>query len=107
MSRKQSFILYADVATKLELLDMVQRGKLMTAIFAFANGWDQKAVLATVEDPLVEMMFLFISESMLREKEKWELVCQKRSEAGKVSAQKKKAAKEAVPVQAEETCTEM
>ena len=55
MSRKQSFILYADVATKLELLDMVQRGKLMTAIFAFANSWDQKAVLATVEDPLVEM----------------------------------------------------
>ncbi len=86
MRKKNSFILYADTATKLELLNMEQRGLLMTAIFGFANCWDADRVLASIADDLVRMMFLFISESMLREREKWDDTCTKRSEAGKRGA---------------------
>lgn len=74
---KNSFVLYTEYAKHLELLSMEQRGVLFTAIMAFETGEEMPDM-----DGMTKMAFSFISEQLLRDKEKYESICKKRSAAG-------------------------
>lgn len=75
---KNSFVLYTEYAKHLELLSMEQRGVLFTAIMAFETGEEMPEM-----DGMTKMAFSFISEQLSRDKEKYESICKKRSEAGR------------------------
>lgn len=74
---KKSFVLYNDMRTHIEKLSIEQRGQLLTAIFAHADGEDYSL------DVVTDMAFGFISDQMDRDSEKYTEKCQKRSDAGK------------------------
>ena len=74
---KKSFVLYNDMRTHIEKLSIEQRGQLLTAIFAHADGEDYPL------DVVTDMAFGFISDQMDRDSEKYTEKCQKRSDAGK------------------------
>lgn len=86
---RDSFILYADQKNLLDLLTDEQAGALIKVIFKYANGEQ-----LDIKFPLVEMAFTVIKNQMDRDKEKWELTKQKRSEAGKKGGRPKKDVKE-------------
>ena len=75
---KNSFVLYTEYSKHLELLSMEQRGVLFTAIMAFETGEEMPDM-----DGMTKMAFSFISEQLSRDKEKYESICKKRSEAGR------------------------
>ena len=75
---KNSFVLYTEYAKHLTLLSMEQRGVLFTAIMAFETGEEMPEM-----DGMTKMAFSFISEQLSRDKEKYESICKKRSEAGR------------------------
>ena len=79
---RNSFVLYTDYAKHLELLDMSQRGALITAIFAHESGTEMPTM-----DAVTTMAFSFICSQLDRDREKYESVIAKRSEAGKRSAE--------------------
>lgn len=86
MAEKKSFILYLDYKMHFDLLTNEQKGILINALFEFAeNGEVQK-----FEDKVVEMAFSFISIQMKRDKEKYDEVCERRREAGKLGGRPKK-----------------
>lgn len=86
MAEKKSFILYLDYKMHFDLLTNEQKGILINALFEFAeNGEVQK-----FEDKVVEMAFSFISVQMKRDKEKYDEVCERRREAGKLGGRPKK-----------------
>lgn len=75
---KNSFVLYTEYAKHLTLLSMEQRGILFTAIMAYETGEEMPEM-----DGMTKMAFSFISEQLSRDKEKYESICKKRSEAGR------------------------
>lgn len=80
---KKSFVLYNDMRTHIEKLTIEQRGQLLTAIFAHADGEDYSL------DVVTDMAFGFISDQMDRDSEKYTEKCQKRSDAGKKGNEKR------------------
>lgn len=74
---KNSFVLYTDYMTQLELLDMEQRGILITSLFLYQMGRDPLDM-----DGMSAMAFAFIKAQIDRDNEKYEQTVQKRREAG-------------------------
>ena len=83
---KNSFILYTDYMEHLELLNMEQRGVLLTALMCF-----QMQQKLPEMDSLTQLAFSFISKDMRINNEKYEETIIKRSEAGKLGGRPKKA----------------
>ena len=88
---KRSFILYNSYAPVfLEELNNEQAGELIKQIFSYvANGEEIK-----IEDIAVRVMWRQIKDNLDRDMSKWEEIRQKRSEAGKKSAESRSGKKE-------------
>jgi len=81
MEGKASFILYTDYWDHLELLNVEERGELITAIFAYVRH----GALPEFSGGL-KMAFSFIRTQLDRDKTKWETTKLVRSKAGKKGA---------------------
>lgn len=88
--KAKSFVLYADYATFLAVLDDAQKGQVFQQIFDYVNN---RTELLT-EDKMVLMAWLQIKNNLDRDLEKWEEVRLKRSAAGKASAEARQRQKE-------------
>lgn len=75
---KESFILYTSYMKHIELLDMEQRGILLTAIFAYQSNAELPDM-----DGMIKMAFSFIQSDMDKNEEKYQQVIEARREAGK------------------------
>tara|TARA_R110000772_G_scaffold23984_2_gene63666 strand:- start:613 stop:1317 length:705 start_codon:yes stop_codon:yes gene_type:complete len=82
MQGKKSFVLYSDVKDVLDLLPDEQAGKLFKLIVDYVNDNDPES-----DDPLVKLAFAPIKAQLKRDLNKWQGIREKRSEAGKKSAQ--------------------
>ena len=74
---RESFVLYTEYRTHLDMLTMEQRGVLLTAIMNYAAGAELPDF-----DGMTRMAFSFIRSKMDEDAEKYEKVCQARKEAG-------------------------
>ena len=77
----ESFILYTEYADHLEFLTMEQRGVLITAVFAYVQGKELPEM-----EPAVAIALSFITKNLDRNREKYETIIEKRSQAGIASA---------------------
>ena len=82
---KKSFVMYADYQKHIARLSDGDAGKLMKAIFAYVNGSDEVQL-----SPAADMAFSCIKERIDHDTEKWNAICQKRSEAGKKSGESRR-----------------
>jgi len=81
---KKGFLLYSDVLYTVEKLTDEQAGKLFKHILKYVNDLDPKC-----EDLITEIAFEPIKQSLKRDLLKWDDKKQKRSDAGKVGANKR------------------
>lgn len=79
---KRSFLLYTDLIFVAEKLSDNQAGILLKTILRYVN--DQNP---TVEDPFVDLAFEPIKQALKRDLKKYENILEKRSAAGKKSAE--------------------
>lgn len=79
MADKKSFILYCDLLENIESLSMSQRGELLTAILLYENEKELPEM-----DGLVKLAFSFIKLDLDRNAEKYNAICEKRREVGKL-----------------------
>ena len=86
MENKQSFVLYLDMRGPLELLSDAERGRLFSAIFAYAETGEVPE-LAGAES----MAFAFIRTALDRDATRWEAVREKRREAGRLGGKQSQA----------------
>lgn len=86
---KKSFILYNDQRKIVDKLSNEQAGVLLKLIYSYADG-EQK----DIDDLTIDVVFTGIQSTMDRDREKWELIKEKRSEAGKKGGRPKKDEKE-------------
>lgn len=82
---KKSFLLYADQLDIFEGLDDAEAGRLAKHIFRYVNDKNPVA-----PDKLTQIAFEPIKQQLKRDLDKWETILQKRSKAGKASAESKK-----------------
>jgi len=82
---KKGFVLYADQRSIIEMLPDDIAGKLFKHIFSYVNDENPKC-----ENPLINLAFEPIKLQLKRDLKKWEETRIKRSEAGKISAEKRK-----------------
>lgn len=75
---KESFILYTEYAKHMQLLNIEQRGVLLTAIMNCQTGEELPEM-----DGATAMAFSFIKEQLDRDNAKYEETLKKRSDAGK------------------------
>lgn len=73
----ESIILHTDCLEQVNMLDMEQRGELLTAILLYASGEDLPQL-----DPVVAMAFSFIRAKIDREKKKYSETIEKRKAGG-------------------------
>ena len=76
MAEKKSFILYFDNEKQVNMLTNEQAGMLFKALFKFAKTGEE----TEFEDLAVSIVYGFISDSIRRDTEKYDKVCQKNSE---------------------------
>lgn len=81
---KRSFLLYADVHFTVKQLTDEQAGKLFKIILSYVNDENPE-----VDDLLIKIAFEPIKQSLKRDLRKYELIREKRSLAGKASADKR------------------
>ena len=81
---KKSFLLYSDVHHTVKKLTDEQAGKLFKHILSYVN--DENPCLT---DLLLEIAFEPIKQSLKRDLRKYEIIREKRSQAGKASADKR------------------
>jgi len=86
---KRSFVLYADLLPTIKKMPKEKAGELLLAILEYVNDLNP-----TVEDLMVDLVFEPIKQQLKRDLKRWEGIKEKRSEAGKASAEAKKVAKE-------------
>ena len=89
MAEKKSFLLYTGYFEQIEMLNIEQRGILLTAIMAFQTDAKMPEM-----DSLTKMAFSFISSDMRRDNEKYEEIVERRKESGRkggLSTQAKRA----------------
>lgn len=90
---KKSFIVYSDWERYFLALSDQQAGKLLKALFAFVSR-DEEMEL----EPMAQMAFMFMSDQIRRDTQKWKEVCEKRSvlgaKGGKARANKANASTE-------------
>jgi len=85
MEEKKSIIVYADWINVFEELDDAEAGKLIKHFFRYVNDLNPEP-----PDKLTKIAFEPIKLTLKRDLKKWELIREKRSEAGKISAEKRK-----------------
>ena len=78
MSQKKSFVVYSDYLQHVEMLDLEQRGKLLTAMLRYAELGELEEL-----DGMTAMAFSFIRAQMDRDMAKWEETRLQRSLAGR------------------------
>lgn len=76
MADKKSFLIYLDNQKQVNMLTDEQAGKLFKALFAFAKD----GIETDFDDGVIAMIFSFMSDSIKRDTEKYESICQKRAE---------------------------
>lgn len=86
MEKKNSFVMYTDYQEQINLLNMEQRGMLLTAIMEYASSGTTPEV-----DGMVLMAFISIRKQMDRDNEKYQNTIEKRREAGKLGGRPPKA----------------
>ena len=79
MNKKKSFIIHIDNFKQWDMLDDVQAGKLIKALFRYAKSGETPEF----SDGMTMMAFSFISEQLNRDMEKFQETCQKRSDAAR------------------------
>jgi hypothetical protein len=84
-TNKKGFILYADQKELFDQLPNDKAGELIKHIFSYVN--DENPI---TEDLLLKLAFTPIKQQLKRDLKKFEEVREKRSEAGKASAEKRK-----------------
>ena len=77
MADKKSFLIYLDNQKQVNMLTDEQAGKLFKALFAFAKD----GIETDFDDGVVAMIFSFMSDSIKRDTEKYEDVCDLRLKA--------------------------
>ena len=77
-NEKKSFILYADLIHTVRKMPSDKAGELFLTILQYVN--DENPV---VEDIIVDLVFEPIKRQIERDKDKWEQISERRSEAGK------------------------
>ena len=82
---KKGFVLYADQKSIIDMLPNEVAGELFKHIFAYVN--DENPIS---DNPLINLAFEPIKLQLKRDLKKWEDIKVKRSEAGKISAEKRK-----------------
>ncbi|MCC8122773.1 MAG: DUF6291 domain-containing protein [Oscillospiraceae bacterium] len=83
---KKSFILYCTWEEQIELLDMAQRGELLTALFAYEN----RGECYDGGDKLIMMAFRTMRVAMDDNRAKWEARAQRSRENGALGGRPKK-----------------
>ena len=78
-------MLYAGYLENIELLSMEQRGVLITALMKYVSDQDTPDM-----DSATKMAFSFIRSQIDKDQRKYEEVCSKRAEAGKMGGRPKK-----------------
>lgn len=81
---KKSIIVYADWIDKFEALDDAEAGRLIKHFFRYVNGQNPVA-----PDRITELTFIDIKKCLKRDLDKWKEIKEKRSFAGKISADKR------------------
>ena len=81
---KSSFVLYTAYMAQMELLNMEQRGVLLTAIMSYSAGEELPEM-----DGVTQMAFAFIKSDLDRDAEKYQKTCDARKEAGKLGGRPK------------------
>ena len=82
LAERKAFLLYTGYFEQIEMLNIEQRGILLTAIMAYQTGADLPEM-----DALTKMAYSFISADMRRDGEKYEEVIEKRRESGRKGGQ--------------------
>jgi hypothetical protein len=82
---KKAVLIYADWIHTFNLLNNEQAGKLVKHLFAYVNDENP-----TSEDKLVEIAFEPMKQALKRDLRKYEVIVEKRSQAGKISAERRK-----------------
>ncbi len=86
--RPKSFVLYGDFESALLRLSMRERGMLFTMIYSYANrGCIDEFERKT---PLVEVTFEIIRAQLDRDREKYEKICIRNAENGKLGGRPSK-----------------
>ena len=80
MTMKKSIIIYADCIAILEELTYEQAGRLFKAILAYVND---EPVTEIDNDPAIRIAYVVLKKQIDRDTEKYDVICKKRSEAGK------------------------
>lgn len=83
---KKSIIIYADCIAILEELTFEQAGRLFKAILSYAN---EEPVTEIEGDPALKMAFVVLRKQIERDAEKYERICEKRREYGRLGGLKK------------------
>lgn len=86
---KKSILFYADWITTFEDLKDVEAGRLVKHLLRYVNDKNP-----TAPDRLTKLLFEPIKNTLKRDLKKWEGIKEKRSEAGKASAEAKRIARE-------------
>lgn len=82
--QKESFVLYTEYMATLEALTDDEVGKLMRAVFAYAQTGEQIKL-----PPVLQMAFAFIRNQMDRDNKKWQTTRALRAEAGRKGGQRR------------------
>lgn len=85
-NKQNSFVLYFDYSKHISLLSDQEAGQLFKALFKFG----EHGTIPDFSGSLL-MCFSFISSQMLRDKEKYIDICEKRAEAGRKGGKQKQA----------------
>jgi len=81
---KKGFILYADLMHTVDKLTDIQSGKLFKHILNYVNDNNPET-----EDVVIQIAFEPIKQQLKRDLKHWESIKEKRSKAGKISAEKR------------------
>lgn len=89
---KKAFLLYQNFGKQFNLLSDEQAGKLIKALFKYSDTGEEPEL-----DAVTSMLFSLISDTLDRDKQKWEATREQRRQAGRKSAEaraERKSAKE-------------
>ena len=90
MNKHSSFVLYKDYREYIDMLSDQETGRLFKALFSVPSGGEEPELEGSTK-----IVFKVIYGQIMRDLEKWEETCRKRSEAGKKGGRPAKT--EAVP----------
>ena len=83
VEKKRSFLLYCDLKPQIDMLSYEEKGRLFEAIYSFVNGDEMKKLPFKAE-----LVFKGIEGHLARDKKKYDDICRKRAEAGRIGGLK-------------------